>query len=64
MDYIHNSQDADLHNNIITLILDSSLFQLFYVAMNKIHIGCLEPIFFHVIFNVLVSYFHLQEGKK
>lgn len=64
MGYVHNSKDIDLHHNIVTLILDSGLSQLLYVAMNKSHIGCPEAIFFHVIVNVLVSHFYLKEQQQ
>lgn len=63
MGYIHTSKDIDLHNDIVTLILDSSLSQLLYVAMNKSHIGHLEAIFFHVISNILFGHFYLREEK-
>lgn len=60
MGYSHNSKNIDLHNNIIALILDSSLSQFLNVAMNKSHIRCLEAIFFHVIVKILFSHFHLK----
>lgn len=52
---------ADLHSNIIALLLSPSLCQLLNAAVNKSHIGCLETKFLHMVLKIGFSHFHLEK---
>lgn len=61
MGFALSRKAADLHSNIVALLLGPSLCQLLNAAMNKSHIGCLETKFLHVVLKIGFSYFHLEK---
>lgn len=61
MGFALSGKAADLHSNIVALLLGPSLCQLLNAAVNKSHIGCLETKFLHVVLKKGFSHFHLEK---